>query len=183
MHGFRNECDPSVGGEFQLHCCQSTGVSRQTDTVDSKVTFSPDGKQLAFVRNSTERNESALMVANEDGSGERQLAVRKMTNGFGGAAWSPDGKTIATFVVNSESGTRHSSPIEIPVQGGAERPLAQKQWAWIGNLAWVSDGRGLIVSAQEQQGGWGAVQISYLSYPNGEVRRITNDLNQYDVGN
>ena len=66
------------------------------------VTLSPDGKRVAFLRYSKARNETALMVANEDGSGETQLAVRKWPNGFGGSvAWSSNGKTIAVVAFNS----------------------------------------------------------------------------------
>jgi DNA-binding beta-propeller fold protein YncE len=72
--------------------------------VDSKVTLSPDGKRLAFVRDSEAKNESALMVANEDGSGERQIAVRKLSGPFESVAWSPNGRTIAASVDNSEAG-------------------------------------------------------------------------------
>jgi hypothetical protein len=49
------------------------------------VTLSPDGKRVAFLRDSKATSETALMVANEDGSGEKQLAVRKWPNGF--EAW------------------------------------------------------------------------------------------------
>lgn len=74
--------------------------------VGSGVTFSPDGNRLAFVRDSSERNESALIVANEDGSGEKQFAVRRLPNGFesNDVAWSPDGKSIATGADYSEAG-------------------------------------------------------------------------------
>jgi Tol biopolymer transport system component len=154
------------------------GTARKLITdVDSRVTLSPDGKQLAFVRNASGRNESAVIVANEDGSGERQLAVRKLPNYFRYAAWSPNGKTIAATAITSEVGKSHGSVVEVPVQGGVERLLTEKQWAFLGNLQWTSDGRGLIVSTQEHW--WGPVQISYLSYSNGEVRSITNDLSYY----
>jgi hypothetical protein len=43
--------------------------------VDSAVTFSPDGKRLAFMRNSNQRVEVALMTADFDGSNERTVAV------------------------------------------------------------------------------------------------------------
>jgi eukaryotic-like serine/threonine-protein kinase len=146
--------------------------------VNSGITLSPDGKQLAFVRDSTERNETALMLANEDGSGEQQLAVRKWPNRFEGmVAWSPNGKTIATAFANSEAGVRYASLVEMPVQGGAERPLTNERWFWVVDLAWVSDGRGLVVNTQAQA--TGVIQISYISYPNGTVRRISNDLNYY----
>jgi Tol biopolymer transport system component len=66
----------------------------------------------------------------------------------------------------------------VPVQGGAERPLTQKRWLAVGDLAWVPDGRGLVATTQEQGLGL-VVQVVYVSYANGEVRRITNDLNYY----
>jgi eukaryotic-like serine/threonine-protein kinase len=168
--------DTALGLLYKIPVLGGTAKKLIAD-VESKVTFSPDGKQLAFVRNSTERDESALIVANEDGSGERQLAVRKRPKFFRYAAWSPNGKNIAAAAMNFESGTYRGSPVEIPVQGGTERPLTQKQWAWIGNLEWTSDGRGLIVITQDPS--WGPIQVSYVSYSNGEVHSITNDLNHY----
>jgi Tol biopolymer transport system component len=118
------------------------------------------------------------MVANEDGSGEKQLALRKRPNGFGGpVAWSPNGKTIAVVAFNTEAGVEYASLVEVPVQGGTERTLTPKRWPWVGDLAWVPDGRGLVADAQARSGG--PVQIAYVSYANGDVRRITSDLNDY----
>lgn len=50
--------------------------------VDSAVTFSPDGKRLAFMRNSNELAEAALISAESDGTNERKVAVRKQKGGF-----------------------------------------------------------------------------------------------------
>ncbi len=142
------------------------------------VTLSPDGKQVAFLRDSKAGNETALMVANEDGSEEKQLAVRKWPNDFGDSvAWSPNGKIIAVGVDNFEAGVEYSSLVEVPVQGGAERPLTQKRWRAVSDLAWVPDGRGLVAQTQERLEG--LAPIVYVSYANGEVRRITSDLNYY----
>jgi len=59
--------------------------------VHSPISFSPDGKRLAFLRdNYPGKDETALMVANADGSGEVKIASRKKPDFFGGApAWSP----------------------------------------------------------------------------------------------
>jgi Tol biopolymer transport system component/predicted Ser/Thr protein kinase len=142
------------------------------------VTLSPDGKRVAFLRTSKARNETALMVANEDGSGEKQLAVRKSPNRFlGSVAWSPNGKTIAVVAFNTEAGVKYMNLVEVPVQGGAERPLTPKRWPWVADLAWVPDGRGLV--ADTQAGSGGPTQIAYVSYANGDVRRITSNLNSY----
>jgi Tol biopolymer transport system component/predicted Ser/Thr protein kinase len=143
------------------------------------VTLSPDGKRVAFLRDSKAMNQTALMVANEDGSEQKQLAVRKWPNLFGGmVAWSPNGKTIAAAIVSSEAGIEYATLVEVPARGGAERPLTQKRWFRVMDLAWVPDGRGLVVITQEQWHGEPA-QVGYVSYANGEFRRITNDLNYY----
>jgi eukaryotic-like serine/threonine-protein kinase len=146
--------------------------------VDSNAAFSPDGKRVAFLRGSNARHETALLVANEDGSGEKQLAVRKQPDAFGDrVAWSPNGKTIATVSADSEGGTRYQSVIEVPADGGAPRSLSQKRWAYVYALEWVSDGGGLVILAEEKNGDPG--QIGFLSYNSGEIRPITKDLNYY----
>jgi WD40 repeat protein len=168
--------DLGIGFLYKVPVLGGTVRKLITD-VDSKVSFSPDGKQLAFVRHSRERGESALIVANDDGSGERQVAVRKSPNGFEGISWSPDGKTIATAAVTSEASLNYASPVEVPAEGGAERSLTPNRWAAVWDLAWVRNGQGLVVNTQEQTGG--PVQIGYISYPSGKFRRVTSDLNTY----
>ena len=50
---------------------------------DGPVTFSPDGKRLAFRRYYPQQGETALIVANaEDGSGEQILAGASCTSFF-----------------------------------------------------------------------------------------------------
>src|SRR6266571_3959511 len=64
--------------------------------IDSMVTFSPDGKQFAFVRGNPSQGEVSVILANADGTAERPLATRRMVPGpFSGPAWSTDGKVIA----------------------------------------------------------------------------------------
>ena len=54
------------------------GASRKMiENVASPITLSPDGTRLAFMRSNVSSGETALVVANADGTGERQVAVRK----------------------------------------------------------------------------------------------------------
>jgi eukaryotic-like serine/threonine-protein kinase len=145
--------------------------------VESPVTLSPDGRQLAFLRRMTQRNETALMLANEDGSGEKEIAVRKWPKDFDTPSWSPDGKSIAVAAFNSEGDVSYGVPVEVRIQSGKEKPLSRERWAAVYALPWTPDGRGLVITRQEQPGG--ISQIEYLSAANGGLHRITNDLNYH----
>ena len=146
--------------------------------VTSPITLSPDDKQMAFVRASAA--ESDLLVAGLDGSGERKIASRKLPDYFsleGGPAWSPDGKTIACGA-GTFSGNLSGTIVAVPAAGGPEKSITSQNWMSVSRALWTSDGSGLIVLAVPDLNSVGT-QIWYVSYPGGEPRRITNDLNAY----
>jgi Tol biopolymer transport system component len=73
---------------------------------DLSPAWSPDGRRIAFVRQSVEDIESGktfIYVMNADGTGETRL-----TEGLS-AFWSPDGKSIA-FISNQEQDTEIWNP-------------------------------------------------------------------------
>ncbi len=159
------------------------GGSRKLITdVGSPVALSPDGQRLAFVRGKPpvrgKPSESGLITANVDGSGERVLLSRKPPDFLHvGPAWSPDGKTIAV-VTETLIGGYHSTLQAVPAGGGPEKPIGAQRWFQAGRVAWLSDGSGLVLSAGDQHQ-FSNNQLWLLSYPGGDVRKITNDLNSY----
>jgi Tol biopolymer transport system component/tRNA A-37 threonylcarbamoyl transferase component Bud32 len=148
--------------------------------VDSAIAFAPGGKQFAFLRLDGLRGEAALTIANQDGSGAHAIAVRRRPAYFArsGLAWSPDGQTIVCFAGNASFYTPEAfKAVAIRVADGRERPLTAQGWTYSSDIAWLGDGRSLILSASNQL--YDAFQIWQAGYPGGQTRRVTNDLGNY----
>ncbi|MDQ3181719.1 MAG: winged helix-turn-helix domain-containing protein [Acidobacteriota bacterium] len=155
------------------------GVSEKVlADMDWCPTFSPDGSQMAFVRNSPDKNDSRLMIAKADGTNERNLAVRSYNEPYTYPAWSPDGQTIAASAGSVELGDSFRDVVTVNISDGVEKTLTTRKWYWINKVAWLADGSGLIMSANPEKSHI-YNQLWLLSYPNGEARQITNDSHNY----
>ena len=155
-------------------------VQKILEGIWSSITFSPDGKQIAYVRLFPSTGESWLVISNADGSGTPQtIAKRKLPEYLSkdGPSWSPDGQRIA-LGANSVPEVANATVVEVPIKGGPERAITKQQWAEIRRVLWMSDGKGLVITADPSALSFGT-QVWQLLYPGGEVRRITNDLNGY----
>jgi eukaryotic-like serine/threonine-protein kinase len=142
------------------------------------VTLSPDGQRLAFVREYP-TGESAVVIAQADGTGERRVASRQGKAYFSAAAWSPDGSRIACAGGGrNENGSAYGDLIEVAVEGGPEKPIGGQGWNWIGDIGWLPDGGALLITAATYQAG-DSIDIWHVSYPDGAPRKVTADLNAY----
>ena len=143
--------------------------------IDSAVSFSPDGKQLAFLRGVPERNVIEVHVADSDGGNERVLAGLPAIVAFMfGADWSPNGKTIVTPVLQAGGGRWSLKAIDV-ADGAVKEMLSGVES--LGRPAWLPDGSGLLVPIElipENR-----AQLYIVSFPSGEKRRFTNDLSDY----
>ena len=147
--------------------------------IDTSISFSPDGKQFAFIRGIPDKGTFNLLAANADGSGEKLLTSMSANISIAGLltpAWSPDGKTI---IFASLLPSVSSKLNEFTVATGAVRTL----FATHGNLGrphWLPDGDALLVPMREESGG-AQGQLWKISYPSGEAQRLTNDLTDYSL--
>ncbi len=155
------------------------GVPRKViSNVASPITFSPDGSRFAFIRNdNAATGEDQLIIANADGSNERKLTARKGDTFFpaSGPSWSPDGKVIAS-TMGSYAGGFHLTVGYVDAETGAQNEV-NKKFFDVGRVSWLADGSGVIVNAGEQ--GTAISQIWQISYPGGDAKTITHDLNDY----
>lgn len=172
----RNEQYPQ-GAMFQVAVLGSTPKKILTN-VQSTVALSPDGTTLGFERyrpGPSDQNE--FWLSNVDGTNERRLKTfsePEFTNGYG-LSFSPDGKLL-TFDYGSEEGGEHMTLGAIGVPDASFKVLTSRRWNDVGRIAWFPDGSGMAFVAREVGGTW---QIWHMSYPDGAVRRITNDLHNY----
>lgn len=141
------------------------------------ISFSPDGKQFAFIRNSSEDlNSAVLVIADANGGSERVLAEsRRPENFLRSAAWSPDGKKIACAAMTA-AGIQQI--VAVNVSDGMVSPVSSLDWDAVLQIVWRADGNGFFVVAQDDDATF-LSQIWSVSYPYGEARNITNDSNDY----
>ncbi len=176
------EKNSPLGVTYQIPVLGGT-ARKIIEDVDTPMTFSPDGKRFAWIRNFPKAGETALMVANSDGTDQRKVASRARPVRFGagqaiGPSWSPEGDIIACPVAGPENGLDQHAIKLIDINTGAERDASAHRWTFIQQIAWAPHGTGMILAAQETSGG--PNQIWYVSQPAGAVERITNDLNNYN---
>ncbi|HXI25522.1 MAG TPA: winged helix-turn-helix domain-containing protein [Pyrinomonadaceae bacterium] len=162
---------PSLGGS----------PDKLVEDVDSPVTLSPDGRQMAFIRFSP--GLASIVIANINGAEERILTsthtadgVRIGPNGVLPPTWSPDGSMIACPV--STNSTQWNQGIYGYAVKDGSAHLISDNWPALGRIEWAPDGKGLFATIIE---GFTAPeqQIWFIPYPKGSPRRITNDLTDY----
>jgi hypothetical protein len=160
-----------------LHQLPVLGGTRRkllsAEDVVGAVAPSSDGRKIAFSRYNAASGMSSLMIANDDGSGLSALATGlPAALGAGPISWSPDGKMIAELF--------RTGPVFVPANGGASRTMSLPGWKLIQNVAWLPSGKGLLVTAERDTAGVTAHHhVLEVSYPEGRVRRVTNDLSDH----
>lgn len=143
------------------------------------VSFSRDGREIAFQRYDVKTTESAVFVANADGTNERKIVSVSGHEWFSNRApaWSPDGKSIACGAGDDRKSPQMTMVI-IDIAGQNLKPITERRWDSIGRSVWLADNSGILFTGSEA-GTNAPRQVWRIDYPDGEARRVTQDLNSY----
>jgi len=161
---------PVIGGDPQ----------KLIDDVDSGVSFSPDGKRLAFHRHSSQANEDALVVADEGGGSEQVIAKWHPPVSFVQPEWSPDGRLFACLFRGKDEKGEYSWIETMDPSGGSTKPITSERWYYIGSMCWLAGGEGLVIAGKPRSAAVeDRAQIWYVPLTSGDAEKITNDTNNY----
>ncbi len=126
---------------YDFTTSRETQVTR-ADVGDAAPGFSPDGKQLAFIRDGKE-----LHVMGADFKEDRVIVAGFMGRGQRGLAWSPDSRWLAYVGLNTKS---FRNVFAVPAAGGESRILSAVPNGSTGNLSWSPDGTYIIFNTNQR---------------------------------
>jgi Tol biopolymer transport system component/DNA-binding winged helix-turn-helix (wHTH) protein len=170
---------PQMGHLYRVPMLGGTPQEMLED-IDSVPAISPDGRQIAFVRNYLEEKQSVLIISEIGSGNERKIAARNLKEAFSanGLSWSPDGKTVAcTGYVTGEVGKQMDAFL-VNAATGEQKSLTKENWLWIGQTAWLADGSGVIFPAWNSRSGSSADEIWLIPTDGGgDARQISSGIN------
>jgi Tol biopolymer transport system component/C-terminal processing protease CtpA/Prc len=137
--------DFTTGGETQLTTA-ATG--------DAAPVVSPDGKQIAFVRDGKE-----LRVLDLQSKQERLLAGGYLSRADRGVAWSPDGRWVAYIGVSARL---FRNIFAVPASGGESRPVTSMPNGSANNISWSPDGTCIIFNTSQRTEQGQAVRVDLV---------------------
>jgi dipeptidyl aminopeptidase/acylaminoacyl peptidase len=172
-------------GVFEV-ASKTTKMITKGNTDDGSPSWSPDGKQIAFISKrghadpDRTSNEDLWVVEAREDAEPRQLTKTEAGEG-GRPAWSPDGSRIAALMGDVDSMAQYSLnklivvPSNPPAQIGATtRPtvyMPQLDRA-VSNIGWSADGQNISFLLQDDR--TNHVATVPAENPNGTIQRRTS---------
>jgi DNA-binding winged helix-turn-helix (wHTH) protein/Tol biopolymer transport system component len=143
------------------------------------ISISPDGSRISFVRCSLNQEEyCSLWVADAlNGKNEKKLTSRPQPIRIGDNRISPDGKSVAFAVGQSQNQANNFGLEEIGIESGEVRPLTTEKFFNIRSLEWLPNKSGLLVTASRTPNK--QFLIWEVSTADGGVKPLTNDSESY----
>jgi len=148
--------------------------------MDSDISFSPDGRRIAFVRtNDPEVGKYRLITGNLEGADERVvLDAAPASDAPPFIAWSPKGNDLAYELFKPDKALGGIAVVEI--KSGKVRRYETFPDKVTQDFKWLPDARGLMVLySQKGPDYFSRSQIGFIPEEAGQLRPITRDTNSY----
>jgi TolB protein len=160
-------------GQNQIRLTVSQSTILDNNDWNFRPTWSPDGKQIAFVSDHSSTFPTLWTMNAADGSAQRQLATPGLQQeAVDAMSWSPDGSQLAITLFNEPGPTQVAL---IPL-GGTGRQVGHLLTAPPGGSmdpAWSPDGSWIAFAGRD-----GYTVDTYIVRPDGTaMTRLTNDDN------
>ena len=150
---------------------------RLIQNVESYYSLSSDDRKVVFRRRNQSDREDTLYIADLDNSQERPLVTHKEPDWIWAFSLSPNGRTIVYATGETDSGRETMSVEEVNVETGQEKLLLKPNWYFIRQFEWLPEGDGLLICGRETV--TSNSQIWRMSYPDGALQKLSNDVNNY----
>lgn len=147
------------------------------------VSFSPDGKRIAFTESLSSVNETYLKTANADGSDQRTLVTAKGPDRVfpifraSPAAWSPDGKSIAVAIQEADEKGRYSKILLVDQEGILRTDLDGGRWNAVENITWLNASDIVLIDAEPNSP---ARNFWRVSTRTGERVRMSDERSEFE---
>jgi serine/threonine protein kinase/Tol biopolymer transport system component len=136
------------------------------------VSFSADGKRMAYLRELVDRHVWQVLVANTDGSDEKLFYQGAEGAVLDGLSWGGPNDRLALL---SEIVGQDTELLILKSDSQIERTL--KPLLFAGDVAWIPDGSGLFLVGLANTND--PLQVWFQPYPSGPVTKVSNDLDSY----
>jgi len=172
--------DPGNGDLKFLYRAPLLGGAPQKliSDMDSNITFSPDGKQFAFVRyDNPEQGKYQLIIHSAEGGEERILNNGPTSEALYQPTWAPNGKVIVGQVLDVGSGLIRL--VAVDAASGQRKAFFSSNQQIVDAPSWLPDGSGVLGLVREIGSNFSRSQIGFVSYPQGVYSPVTRDTNSY----
>jgi eukaryotic-like serine/threonine-protein kinase len=170
----------AVDTDYNLYRAPVLGGTPQivVHDIDSNVTFSPDGKRIAYMRaNDPEAGKFRVLSADLSGNDEKVLENAALASGNPtNIAWSADGQRLAQVMVQPDENALSAIDL-FDLKSGKSARLASFNDKLLAELQWLPGG--LLVIYQQAGAQFNRSQIGFISSDGGPMRQITRDTNRY----
>ncbi len=177
LYFVRGEPGQPVKSLYRAPVLGGTPQKLVTD-VDSNITFSPDGRNLAYsVNNNPEVGKFRLVTYSLETGEGKTLVLGNANQILWGPAWSPDGKTIVCMIL--QQGDAISGVVDVDPITGKQSLIFESKEGFLISPVWLRDGGGLLALFRGIETNFTRRQIVEISYRGHRARAVTHDINDY----